>query len=179
MTRSNIQRILTAGSAVLALSCDTARVAGPLADARTLTRSEQGITSSARPFSCPTKQASSSTAEVGPLGGLLTAGGMSVSIPAGALLSTVTVTLTVPASNNVEIDVSVAGTEHFVFEQPIVVTMSYARCARSNIDLAPISAWYFDPATGKLLEQMPGVDDKLLRTVTFSTGHLSGYILAN
>lgn len=104
---------------------------------------------------------------------------MTVSIPAGALLNTVTVSLTVPASNHVEIDVSVAGTENFVFEQPIVVTVSYDRCSRSNIDLTPLSAWHFDQATGELLEQMPSVDNKLLRTVTFTTGHLSGYLLAN
>jgi hypothetical protein len=39
--------------------------------------------------------------------------------------------------------------------------------------------WYIDPATGTLLENMLGVDNKLTRTITFSTGHLSGYAVAN
>ena len=88
-------------------------------------------------------------------------------------------TLTVPASNYVEIDVSVQGTEHFIFELPIVVTVSYARCNSTSLGFSPISAWYFDQETGDLLEEMPSLDNKLLRTVTFTTGHLSGYILAN
>jgi hypothetical protein len=94
-------------------------------------------------------------------------------------LSAATVTVTVPSSNYVEIDVTVDGAEHFVFAQPVVITMSYARCSRNNIDLTPLTAWHFDQQTGELLEAMPSVDNKLLRTVTFTTGHLSGYILAN
>ena len=33
--------------------------------------------------------------------------------------------------------------------------------------------------TKELLELMPSIDNKLTRTVTFTTGHLSGYALAN
>jgi archaellum component FlaG (FlaF/FlaG flagellin family) len=180
MKRNSIWRVLIAGSAIAALSCDTSRIAGPI-DTESSTVSSAPLLEpiTAKAVACPTNESSSTTSEVGPLGGLLSIDGTSVNIPAGALLSPVTVTLTVPASNHVEIDVSVAGTENFIFELPIVVTVSYARCSRSNINLTPLSAWHFDQATGELLERMPSVDNKLLRTVTFTTGHLSGYLLAN
>ena len=128
---------------------------------------------------CPTNATTSATAVVGALGGLVDVGGTSIRIPAGALLSDATVTVTVPKSNYMEVDISVAGVEHFVFEQPVTVTLSYARCSRSDIDAAPLSVWYIDSASKELLEQMPSVDDKLTRTMTFITGHLSGYAVAN
>jgi hypothetical protein len=128
---------------------------------------------------CPTSDSSSVTAVVGPLGGLVSAGGASISIPAGALLSPVAVTVTVPPSRYVEIDVSVAGTEHFFFESPVSVTVPYGRCSRGDLDLAPLTVWYIDGASKALLAPMPSVDDKIARTVTFTTGHLSGYAVAN
>jgi hypothetical protein len=128
---------------------------------------------------CPTNESFSSTAVVTPLGGILSAGGTTVSIPAGALLDSVTITLTVPASNYMEIDVSVAGATSFIFESPITVSLSYARCSRSNIDQQPNTVYHIDSATHDLLEAMPTIDDKLAQTATFTTGHLSGYALAN
>ena len=128
---------------------------------------------------CPTNHSASATALVGPLGGLVSVEGTSIQIPAGALLSPATVTVTIPASPLMEVDISVAGVEHFVFELPVAVTLSYARCARGDIDLSPLSVWYIDSETKALLEPMGGIDNKLLRTVTFTTGHLSGYAVAN
>lgn len=128
---------------------------------------------------CPTSDSSSTTAVVGPLGGLVSAGGASISIPAGALLEPVAVTVSVPRSQYVEIDVSVAGTEHFVFESPVSVTVPYGRCNRGDLNLVPLTVWYIDGSTKALLAPMPSVDDKVSRTVTFTTGHLSGYAVAN
>jgi hypothetical protein len=179
MKRNTVWRAVIASSALFVLSCDGSQITGLAeADQSTLRAPFLFPPPGPQPLVCPAQDSFSTTAEVGPLGGLLSVGGMQVSIPVGALLSSATVTLSVPASNHVEIDVSVAGSEHFVFELPIVVTVSYARC-NQNLGLDPISAWYFDQGTGELLEQMPSVDNKLLRTVTFTTGHLSGYILAN
>jgi len=128
---------------------------------------------------CPSSDAATSSAIVTPLGGVVSAGGTTISIPAGALLSAATVTVTVPASNLMEVDISVEGTQHFIFESPVTVTLSYARCARGNLDKAPLTVWHIDSETKALLEPMGGIDDKLLRTVTFITGHLSGYAVAN
>lgn len=128
---------------------------------------------------CPSSESFFNSGVIGAAGGLLSAGGVTIAIPANALLANATVSITVPASKYVEAEISVQGSEHFVFQLPVVVTMSYARCSRSNIDLMPLSAWYIDSNTKQLLEKQPSFDNKLLRTVTFTTGHLSGYAIAN
>jgi hypothetical protein len=127
---------------------------------------------------CPVATADSTTAVVGPLGGLLSIAGAAISIPPGALLAPVQMTVTVPASDIMEIDISVAGSEHFVFETPVVVTVSYARCGGS-FGLAPLKVWYIDSDTQQPLEQMLSIDNRLLKTITFVTPHLSGYAVAN
>lgn len=128
---------------------------------------------------CPSNQTYSVSDTVGVLGGVLSVAGTTVSIPAGALLGPTPITLTVPASQYMEIDVSVDGTDHFIFEQPITMTIGYSRCTSLTALLLPLTAWHIDTATHALLEPMVSVDDKLLRSVTFTTIHLSGYALAN
>jgi hypothetical protein len=181
MKRNTFWRVVIASSAFLALSCDSSQVTGPSANEASNAPPQSPTNllwwNDPDPIWCPSQTSSSTTAEIGLLGGLLSVGGVSVSIPAGALLAPVTMTLSLPASNHLEIDISVEGSEHFIFELPVVVTVSYARCGWQG--WSPISAWYFNQGTGELLEQMPSLDNKLLRTVTFTTGHLSGYILAN
>ena len=128
---------------------------------------------------CPTNTTVQASGTIGLLGGLLSAGGTTVEIPAGALLTPTNMVLTIPASPYMEIDVSVPGVQHFVFEKAILVTIDYSRCERSNIDRAPLQVWHIDTTTKALLEQMTSVDSKLTRTILFTTGHLSGYALAN
>ena len=131
------------------------------------------------PIECPTSATQTTTSVIGPAGGVLSLGGTVVSIPLGAVLEPTTLTVTIPASNHMEIDVSAAGVEHFLFEAPVVVTIDYSRCTRNNINLRPLSVWYFDPSTDELLENMGGVDDKLNKRMIFTTPHLSGYVIAD
>lgn len=166
--------LLVVGTAVSLAACAADAIVGQSAS-----RTAQIQLQESTLIQCPVNQTSTVSAVVGPLGGMVNLGTTSVEIPAGALLSPVTVTVTEPASQFMEIDVSVEGSAHFVFEQPVIVTLSYARCARGDIDLTPLSAWYIDSGTHELLEQMPGVDNKLTRTITFTTPHFSGYAVAN
>lgn len=170
--RSRIAAILVLAAVA---ACMERGMTGSLSDSASLTARANLLDNL---LECPANQATSGSAIVGPLGGLVTAGGTSISIPAGALLSPVEVTVTVPASNYMEVDISVSGTEHFLFEAPVVVTLSYARCNR-NLSLTPLTVWHIDPATHELLEDVGGVDNKLLKTITFTTGHLSGWGVAN
>lgn len=133
-----------------------------------------------RPLYCPTSTTQTTSAVLDGLGGVLSVAGTTVQVPLGALLAPTKITLTVPASSYMEIDVSVEGTEEFVFELPITVTVSYARCSLNFFQrLLPFDVWHWDPATRELLELMPSVDNKLTRSITFTTPHLSGYIIAN
>jgi hypothetical protein len=138
-----------------------------------------GGTSSGSLIECPNAIPTSTTALVTPLGGIVALGGTSISVPAGAVLVPTLIQVTTPASRYMEVDISVPGLEHFLFELPVTVTIDYARCTRSDLDKTPLSAWYIDSETKELLEAMGGVDDKAARTVTFTTPHLSGYALAN
>lgn len=140
---------------------------------------DAALLGSASLVECPTSTTSSATALITPLGGSVSAGGTTIAVPAGAVLVPTTITVTVPASNYMEVDISVPGVEHFEFLVPVTVTLSYARCTRSDIDKSPLTAWHIDGTTKALLEHMGGTDDKVARAVTFPTGHLSGYALAN
>jgi hypothetical protein len=127
---------------------------------------------------CPTNQTQSSQALVGVLGGTVQVGGTSITIPAGALSVPTLITVTVPASQYVEIDVRANDLLSFLFNAPVSVTIDYSRCTRANIANDTLSVWHIDPSTNTLLEDMGGVDDKTHETITFSTGHLSGYAVA-
>ena len=135
--------------------------------------------SSAVLVECPSSESHSSSVLVTPLGGSVTAGGSTISIPAGAVLVPTTITVTVPASQYMEVDITANGAEHFSFHAPVTVSVSYARCTRSDLDKDPLSVWYIDSQTKALLQNMGGTDDKTARIVTFVTDHLSGYAVAN
>jgi hypothetical protein len=175
MTTPSVSRkILFALTLGVLAACVASGITEPTTPGASALR-DQGV---ANLIECPTSESASNSALVTPLGGLVSVGGTSVSIPAGALLAPTTVTVTVPASQYMKVDVSVEGLEHFIFELPVTITLSYDRCNRSNIDHAPLVAWYVDSEDAPL-ELMGGVDNKLTRTVTFTTGHLSGYALAD
>lgn len=165
------------------LSCSPSDVTGPTTavDSRAQSDSARlfGLPIFPRLLNCPSSESYTTSSVVDALGGTLSVGGATVVIPVGALLGPVTMTLTVPASNYMEVDVSVEGTNSFLFELPVTVSIDYSRCTSWRAILFPNTAYHIDTETKSLLERMPSVDNKALRTVTFTTGHLSGYALAN
>jgi hypothetical protein len=102
-----------------------------------------------------------------------------VLIPANAVLSPTTFRLIVPASRIVEIAVRAGDAEHFLFEQPVLVTIDYGRCADALSRTGTLSVWHIDESSKALLENMSAVDLRLLHTISFYTGHLSGYAVAD
>ena len=128
---------------------------------------------------CPTNTTYSTSGTVLPLGGSVSLRGHSVALPLGAVLLPATIGITEPAGQYMRIDLSANGQDHWQFQVPLSVTISYARCSRANIDKGPLSVWLIDEESGELLVNMGGVDDKLARTITFETDHFSGYAIAN
>jgi hypothetical protein len=131
------------------------------------------------PLECPTNLTLFNSAIITPLGGEVTVGGTSISLPAGAVPLPTLITVTIPASQFMEVEIQAAGVEHFLFDVPVTVSINYSRCKRSNIETDELSVWYWNPATKVLLENMNGIDNKLLQTMTFTTPHLSGFVIAN
>lgn len=178
MQRNGLKVMLAicAAASLAACASNPTETKPPVADSNTTLFPRAGAP---QLIHCPTSQTLSTSALVTPLGAVLSVAGTSISIPAGALLSATTVTVTVPASEYMEVDVTAMGASHFIFELPAVITIDYSRCGPVNAYAPPYSAWYIDSETKALLELMVSVDNKLTRTVTLTTGHLSGYALAN
>lgn len=128
---------------------------------------------------CPTDRAQTAEGVIGALGGALTAGGTTINIPAGAVLSATTFKLVVPASKYMEVTINGGPLDHFDFELPVSVTIDYSRCPDAALGTDPLSVFYVDDSTKTFLENMGGTDDRAGRRITFVTDHLSGYAIAN
>jgi hypothetical protein len=138
-----------------------------------------GLFGSPRLLYCPSNESQQTSAILGINGGTLSLGGTTVTLPVGALLQDQTsVELSIPAGRYMEVDLTVNGGQHMTFPQPIVVTIDYSRCNRLATLLARLSVWNIDPDTKALLENMGGIDNKLTRSITFTTPHFSGFAIA-
>ena len=126
---------------------------------------------------CEVAAEESQTVTIDAAGGTVSIGGTSVVFPAGLLEVPTEVTLKIPASRYVEVEITTNGQNQFPLLKPIV-TISYARCNRLDLLFKGLSAWYIDSDTKQLLEKMPSFDNKLTRSVTFEADHFSGYAIA-
>jgi hypothetical protein len=167
---AGIRGVFVASLLFVAANCRDTRI--------TATDSLPTLSRSDALVACPSNQTLRSSALVGILGGTVSVAGTSVSIPAGALSLPTLITVTIPASQYMEIDVRANDLVSFVFNQPVSVTIDYSRCNRSDIDASPLAVWHIDPITHDLLERMGGVNDKARHSITFTTGHFSGYAVA-
>ena len=154
------------------LACDA-----PTGNTSTSLRSGDG---SATAIQCPTSVPASASGVVSPLGGSITAipTATSILLPLGAVLAPTQISVSVPASQYVQVDIRANSLEHFTFELPVTVIIDYSRCTRSDLDRAELSVYVFDPLTRTLTDKMVSLDDKLSRRITFTTGHLTSYVVA-
>lgn len=128
---------------------------------------------------CAPAAASSASRMITPAGGVIATGGHAIAIPPRAVRRPTRITMMVPASRFVEVDISAEGRAHYQFERPVVVTLDYSRCGASADEIASqFTAWYVDGSTRSFLADMGGVDDRLFRRIFFTTDHLSGYAVA-
>ena len=161
-------------------ACSDAPTSAPLTSAATApTRAVTVTEAPATLLECAAAPAASASRRITPAGGLVAVGGHAIAIPRGAVARPTTITMTVPASRYVEVDIKAAGVEHFRFARPVVVTLDYSRCGASADAIAQsFSAWYLDGSSRVFLADMGGVDDRLFRRIFFTTDHLSGYAVA-
>ena len=169
---SNLVRGTAAAFALAAvISCGEERATG-LDPATTSLLSPRGL------VECPTSQTLTTQVLVPLTGGTVSLGGTSITIPDGALTVPRLITLTIPASRYMEIEIHADELTSLLFEKPVSITIDYSRCSRANIDQAPLTVWYIEKLTKTRLEDMGGVDDKATRSITFPSGHLSNYAIA-
>lgn len=130
-------------------------------------------------IACPNNTEQTTTALIDPLlGGVLSVQDASITIPPGALSLPTVITLTVPVTPYARVDITALDVEHLLFNKPVTVTIDYDRCERPALDSMSLDAWYLSPLLGTPIEKMPSTDDKSVHVVTFTTGHLSSYALA-
>lgn len=125
---------------------------------------------------CQAAPSVKSSAIVGESGGSVSVAGVTMTLPAGAVLEPTEFRLHVPSSTHVEVEIHANGQEHFQFHAPVVISMDYSRC---RVPSGSLTVWHIDPDTKSLLENMGGVNDTLNQRMIFSTMHLSGYAIAN
>jgi hypothetical protein len=125
---------------------------------------------------CPISETRSVLDVIGLLGGTLSLNGSSVVLPLGAVLEPTSMGLTIPASQYMEIRVTANG-GHFLFEKPISITIDYSRCS-AEIQNKTLKVWEIDPISKEMLEDMGGIDNKLLHQITITSIHLSGFAIA-
>src|SRR5919108_341915 len=131
-----------------------------------------------RLIECPTSQTAASSVFIGVLGGIVSAAGSSIIIPPSALLSATLITLTVPASTFMEVDITANSLASFLFRANVVITIDYSRCPTSVTQGKTLTVWQINPQTKALIQNMNGVNDPAQRRMTFTTSHLSGYAIA-
>ena len=126
-------------------------------------------------LACPSTTARTASGVIDHKGGIVQVDGNALIVPPKAVKKKTRFTVTVPASQYVEIDVSAEGYEHYTFKRPVAISVSYARCADSALPPSSLDAWWIDPATRSALGVMVGVDNRSEKRLTFITDHLSGY----
>ena len=150
-------------------------IEAPVAATRAVTVADAGSSL----LECAPASAASATKLITPAGGLLAVGGHAIAIPPRAVSRPTRITMRVPASRIVEVDISAEGMSHYQFARPVVVTLDYSRCgAAADATASSFTAWYVDASTRTFMADMGGVDDRLFRRIFFTTDHLSGYAVA-
>lgn len=115
---------------------------------------------------------------IGPDGGTLAFGDATVSIPANAVAQATPFQIVVPATAEVKAEIHAVGLSTYLFQQPVQVTLDYSRCATDQVPAGATLEGVYVDSTNTVLQEMGGTVDTVNRTVTFTTGHLSGYAVA-
>ncbi len=124
-------------------------------------------------LTCTPQPADSASAVIGFFGGTIQAGGDTLSVPAGALLDTVTITMTAPSDtvNHVHFE-----PEGLTFQTPASLTMSYANCNTLGVNIPKQIAYTDDLLV--ILEYLKSWDTKNAQTVRGEVNHFSEYAIA-
>lgn len=170
--RRFVLRLLVGATAVLLGCRDNSPVEAP--SARGPQRSLLGPMSPPTGLlSCSPLPYDSVSQTIGPEGGTILVGTHSLSIPAGALDTAVTITAVAPSDTVNRVTFEPSG---LVFQQPASLRMSYANCNLLG-SLLPKNIAYVDDALG-ILYDLLSVDEPATQTVTGRLEHFSEYAIA-
>jgi hypothetical protein len=124
-------------------------------------------------LSCAPLPADSASQLIGPNGGTISVGPHTLVVPAGALDSTVLISAVAPSDSLRRITFQPQG---LVFQQPALLTMSYAHCGLLTL-LLPKHIAYINDAL-LILDLLPSRADVGAQTITGHVWHFSDYAVA-
>lgn len=124
-------------------------------------------------LTCSPLASDSVTQTIGPEGGTIRVGPHTLSVPAGALDSSVTITAVAPSDTTNHVRFEPDG---LVFRDHADLTMSYANCNLLGLSLPKQIAYTTDVL--QILEYLKSVDNPPSQTVTGRLEHFSGYAVA-
>lgn len=164
---------LSVGMASLITACDAPEsIEGP-ADPQMLAVTGGSL------LECPAGESRAAFDRILPfLGGMVAVGANRVVVPLTAILGVTDITIEVPETDWVMVDLTANGAEHYQFRTPVSVTIDYSRCSDEALAGGPLTVWNID-AEGNMLQNMGGTDNRLFKRITFTTDHFSGYAIAN
>jgi hypothetical protein len=147
--------------------------------ASTLSLSQRRAEAGTNLASCETDASATTSAMIGPDGGMLSAGPATVFIPPQAVRTPTRLTIQPLAGHTLRVRITAKGHDRFGFARPIAVMIGYAHCSRQEFLRGNIAVWHVDDLTDALLEPMPTVHDRQHSMVGFLTAHLSTYAVAH
>ena len=122
---------------------------------------------------CAPQPAASASATIGPDGGVLQIGPHRLTVAAGALPDTVTITAVAPSTSVIRVELEPHG---LTFNGDVSLTLSYAHCG-GLAELFPKRVVYIDGGLN-ILEFLPSLDDLFNKRVTGDLSHFSDYAIA-
>lgn len=127
------------------------------------------------PVECGQGSGQSAAAGVDVAGGTITVGGHALILPAQAVTSRTTFTITERAAGHIGVEVEPHGTQ---FGRNATLVLSFARCGGSPAGFQDLRVVEVRQGTTEIIRVMPSVVNVQARTVT-TTGlqHLSGYLI--
>ena len=122
---------------------------------------------------CTPQPADTATQVIGFFGGTIQAGADTFTVPAGALLTPVSITMVAASDTVNRVHFEPEGLQ---FLQPASLTMSYANCDTFGAMIPKNIAWTTDLLA--ILEYLKSWDDHHAQTVTGQVNHFSEYAVA-
>lgn len=122
---------------------------------------------------CPLQNYASSVRTIGSTGGTIVAGGHRLTIPAGALSRSVTITMEAPSEYVASVKLQPEGLQ---FARPAKLTLDYSGCPLARLDLFKHIAYTTDLLS--ILDILDSQDNILTAKISTDLDHFSRYAVA-
>lgn len=122
-------------------------------------------------LTCSVSQRSSASQLIGPQGGVLRLGAHSLTVPKGALATTVLISATATVGPSVRIDFAPHGLQ---FAKAATLVLNYTGCTMPSTGAGNV---YYTNEFDAIRQSMPSANDPATKTITALTDHFSGYLV--